>query len=141
MIKAPDYETYRKIHKALDFIASGKADGLEAGRHELGDGIYVNVSEMETRETGVFESHHRYIDIHYPITGGERIITADEAALSVTKEYDDDADYMLGELRGGDEFTVRAGQPFVVMPGEAHIPGLCVGKPEKIKKAVAKIPV
>ncbi len=139
MITKPTTETYIRIHRAMEYIYSGAIDGLENGRHDLEDGIYVNVSDIELKDEGVFESHHDYIDIHYPITGPERIITADEAALAVTKEYDAGADYMLGTADGGETFVVRAKQPFVVMPGEAHIPCLTAGGPAKIKKAVVKI--
>ena len=139
MIKTPDFETYQRLHRAFEYIASGAIDSLENGRHDLEDGIYVNVSDIELKEDGVFESHHKYIDIHYPITGSEKIITADEAALTVTKEYDGDADYMLGTAEGGISYTVKAKQPFVVMPGEAHMPCLKADENAKIKKAVVKI--
>ena len=140
MIKTPDFDTYQRIHRAMEYISSGAIDALGPGRHDLGGGMYVNVSEIELKDDGVFESHHKYIDIHYPITGCEKIITADEASLSVTNEYDAEADYMLGTAEGGVTYTIRPKQPFVVMPGEAHIPCLKAGDDAKIMKAVIKIP-
>ena len=139
MINAPTYETYKRLRRAMEYIFSGAIDGLDCGRHDLEDGIYVNVSEIGLKDDGVFESHHKYIDIHYPLTGCEKIIVAAEEELKVTKEYDEDADYMLGTSDGGESFTVRPKQPFVVMPGEAHVPCLRADENTKIKKAVVKI--
>ena len=135
-----NYETYQRIHKALDLIAAGKLDGLEPGRHDLDEGIYVNIMEIETKDSGVFESHHQYADIHYPITGPEQIELADEAGMTVTEAYDAEKDCVFGNA-AGERYLIRPKQPFVVMPGEAHVPGLRDGEKRKIRKAVVKVPV
>ena len=136
----PSFETYQRIHQALEIIGSGAIDLFDCGRHELTDEIYVNVMEYETKETGVFESHHRYIDIHYLIQGTERIEIADENKLDITTRYDEDGDYMLGN-GSGTQYTIREKAPFVVMPGEAHLPGLKLGECTQVKKAVIKVPL
>ncbi len=132
------FDTYRRIHKALDLIVSGALDGLDAGRHDLDEGIYVNIMEFETKDSGVFESHHQYVDIHYPITGSEQIELADEAEIAVTEAYDAEKDCVFGTATG-ERYVIRPKQPFVVMPGEAHVPGLRDGETRKIRKAVVKV--
>ena len=136
----PLFETYQRIHQALEIIGSGKIDQLDCGRHELTDEIYVNVMEYETKEVGVFESHHRYIDIHYLIRGTERIEIADEDKLDITVSYDENEDYVLGNASGV-QYTIKEKAPFVVMPGEAHMPGLKLGECAQVKKAVIKVPL
>lgn len=132
------FNTYRRIHKALSLIESGALDELSLGRHDLDEGIYVNVMEIETKASGVFESHHQYADIHYPISGPEQIELADEAEMAVTEAYDAKKDCVFGTA-AGERYVIRPKQPFVVMPGEAHVPGLRDGDTRKLRKAVVKV--
>ncbi len=134
------FDTYRRIHKALDLIASGAVDELEPGHYDLDEGIYVNVMEIETKDSGIFESHHQYADIHYPMIGSEQIELADEAGMAVTEAYDAEKDCVFGTA-AGERYVIRTKQPFVVMPGEAHVPGLRDGECRKVRKAVVKVPV
>ena len=136
----PSFETYQRVHQALEIVASGKIDHLDCGRHELTEEIYVNVMEYETKEAGVFEAHHRYIDIHYLIHGTERIEIANESKLDITVPYDENEDYVLGTA-SGEQYTIKEKVPFVVMPGEAHRPGLKLGECAQVKKAVLKVPL
>lgn len=139
-ITAPSYETYQRIHRAMGYIYAGRLDQLEKGRHELDDEIYVNVMEYETKEEGIFESHHKVIDIHYIIEGEEKIEVAPEDQLEITQTYLEDGDYLLGHAKG-EAYTLQKKQSMVVMPGEAHLPGLKVKEPVHVRKAVVKVPV
>ena len=131
------FNTYRRIHKALALIESGALDELSPGRHDLDEGIYVNVMEIETKVSGVFESHHQYVDIHYPITGAEEIELADEESMVITEAYDAEKDCVFGTA-AGERYVIQEKRPFVVMPGEAHVPGLGDGG-KRIRKAVVKV--
>ena len=137
---SPSFETYQRIHQAIQLLESGTVDNLNLGRHDLTEDIYVNVMEYETKENGFFESHHKYIDIHYLISGAEQIEIADENFLEVTSEYDDGGDYILGTA-AGTRYTLKEKRPFVVMPGEAHLPGLKQGECIRVKKAVVKVSI
>ena len=132
------YEILVKLHKALDIIESGTLDNLYVGHYDLFDGVYVYIMEYKKKEKGIFESHHDYIDIHYPIIGSEKIELLEEEKLKVTEEYNKEKDCMFGKGKG-ETFLVREKQPFVVVPYEAHIPGLKDEKIGKVKKAVVKV--
>ena len=134
------YETLERIHRAWELIYSGELDTLDCGHYEYGDGIFVNVTEYETKERGVFEAHRKYIDVQYIVSGEEYIAAAPAESLRVTQEYDEAGDFLLGEGEGISHL-LRSGQAIVLMPEEAHMPCLCVGKPSRVKKAVVKIPV
>lgn len=134
------YETLIKLHKALDIIESGKLDNLFVGHYDLFDGVYVNIMKYETKDKGIFESHHDYIDIHYPIEGTEKIEITEEDKLEITEPYDNTKDCVFGNGKG-EVFLIREKQPFVVLPGEAHIPGLKDKDFGRVKKAVVKVPV
>ena len=137
---ALSYEMLMKLHKALDIIESGTLDNLYVGHYDLFDGVYVNIMKYETKEEGVFESHHEYIDVHYPIEGSEMIELLEEDKLKITEPYDKSKDCVFGKGKG-ESFLVREKQAFIVMPGEAHIPGLKDNEIGKVKKAVVKVPI
>lgn len=129
-----------RIRQALDFIYSGKIDTLPVGHHDLIDDIYVNVMEYETKEPEglLFEAHRKYIDIHYIISGEESIEIADVNSIAETKPYDDAADSVLGHASG---YRVNLSEKSccVLMPEEAHLPGLVFNEVAKVKKAVIKL--
>lgn len=134
----PDYTTYERLQKAIDFINSGEVFDLPFGRTDLDEGIYVNVMELETRKENLFEAHKRYIDIHCILEGEEAIEIANVSSLEVTQPYSEERDIALGTAQGT-RHIIRKGQYCITMPQEAHSPGLCVTNPMKIKKAVFKV--
>lgn len=135
----PDYSTYQRLHTAIDFINSGEVFDLPFGRTVLGEGIYVNVMELETKKENLFEAHRRYIDIHCILEGEEAVEIANIASLEVTQPYDEERDIVLGTSHGTRHVIKKKGQYCITMPQEAHSPGLCAASPMKIKKAVFKV--
>ncbi len=134
----PDYSTYLRLHKAIDFINSGKVFDLPFGRTDLDEDIYINVMELETKQENLFEAHKKYIDIHCILEGEEAVETADISTLDVTQPYNQEKDIALGTAHGI-RHIIQKGQYCITMPQEAHSPGLCVTEPRKIKKAVFKV--
>ena len=137
---AIEYGTLERLHRVWDRIYAGEADGLAPGRHEMEDGIYANVSEYTTKESGIFEAHRRYIDVQYVVSGEEIVETAPVESLRLTRAYDLEADILFGTGEGTPH-VLRAGQAIVLLPEEAHRPGLCTDKPGTVKKVVFKVPV
>ena len=72
-----DFDTLKRVQDAVALIRSGKLDTLAPGRHELPDGAYVNVFGYQTKESGIYEAHRKYIDIHYVLEGSEIIMVAE----------------------------------------------------------------
>ena len=134
-----EFDTLNRLQEAVAYLREGKADKLSCGRHELFDGVYANVSQYQTQEDGVFEAHRKYIDVHYMIGGAERIEVADIRRLRVTKEYDEQADCVLGHAEGK-AYTLQQGQFMVLFPEEAHRPGLRIERTCDVKKVVLKVP-
>ena len=135
-----NYDTLKRVQEAVARIRSGELDRLDCGRHDLSDGMYVNVFRYTTKENGVFEAHRKYIDIHYVLEGSEIIEVTDVDTLSVTQAYDEKADALLG-TGAGDRYPLAKGQFMVVFPEEAHLPGLTADSVSEVKKAVVKVPV
>ncbi len=135
----PDYSTFSRIHRAIDYLNSHDISTLPDGKTVIDDDIYINVMEADTKIENIFEAHREYIDIHYIIEGEEKILTAPVEKMTVTREYSPESDSILGTADTADEHVIRKGQYCITMPGEAHSPCRSVTAPRHIRKAVFKV--
>jgi len=88
------------------------------------------------RESGVFESHRRYIDVHIVLSGIDNIFLTDSDYASLIKEYDVENDFTLFK---GDEYgslQLKNGMFCKIFPNELHASQLN----KNSKKLVIKIP-
>lgn len=127
--------------KAFAYLKNTDLKTLSNGRHVIdGDNVYAIVTEAPTKDYDktAFESHHRYIDLQYVITGEENMAKAPLASVTVNKNYDEAADiaYYTGE---GKIYTVPAGTFMLFFPTEAHRPNITPGGNKVVKKIVIKI--
>ena len=108
-----------------------------------GDNIFINLGEYVNKNVDecLFESHKKYIDIQYVVTGEEYIDLCDQEILKATDDRLDTDDIAFFE--NTDKFSradLTEGIFVVIFPGEAHKPCIAPdGKGVKVKKAVAKI--
>lgn len=118
---------------------------LACGHYELADGDYVNIMEYTTkpRTQGTYESHEAYADIQLVVQGAELLEVARADALEVTSPYDSPNDCTLyGGASEGEQFSMAPGRWCLVMPCDAHMPGIAVNDtPAPVKKAVFKVRV
>lgn len=138
--------TYAKDLPALnaiaDFIDAHPLQALDRGRHDLADGIYVNVSDAALKSGGSYESHRRYLDLQTVIEGREAM---DYLPLNVTVpagEYSPENDFQLHTApeEGLIRLAMVPGMFAVFFPQDAHRP--CQGEPgSTVRKAVFKIPI
>lgn len=120
--------------------------GLETGRHDITDDIYMNVMAPETSapESKQAELHRQYIDLQVLICGVECIeYGVNYPDLSLYTEYDDKDDYQLTPDIPNKSVVILKPKMFAVFfPYEAHKPCCYVeGKIASLKKLVVKIPV
>ena len=104
--------------------------------------MYATVAQDKTRapETAQFESHRKYIDLHYLIRGKEMIGSAAAASLRQVKSYARENDAALYERPGKYRRLILTPGEFVVFfPGQAHMPGCYTIRSEEIKKVVVKV--
>jgi YhcH/YjgK/YiaL family protein len=129
-----------RIKHAFNYIQLTDLMTLDAGRYELeGQSLYVIVQEYNSKpkDQGRWEAHRRYVDLQYIIRGTEQIGYAHLGRLS-PGEYDAAKDFL--PLSGqGDFLTLHAGDFMLLMPEDAHMPGVAVVGPGPVKKAVVKI--
>ncbi len=128
------------IESIVEFIKNNHMTTLSSGRHDITDGVYVNVFEYDTKENAdnVFEIHKEYVDIHYAITNGERVLLADKFD-TVTTPYQADGDYSLGTAENYTEVELKDDVVCLCLPDELHKAGVVLDAVAKVKKAVFKI--
>ncbi len=130
----------RRVERALEEIASGRADRLPDGRTNIdSDALYVNVFDSRpSKEAKVWEAHRRYIDVQYIISGGEDIGLAPLETLEPSGDYDAQNDVIVGSAQG-ELRHVAAGEYLVIRPDTAHCPGIFDGEHREGRKAVFKV--
>ena len=99
------------------------------------------IQQYDTKplEQGRWEAHRRYMDLQVVMQGIEKIGVADIEHLE-QGEYDANRDF-LPLFGQGDFLTLQAGDFVLLMPEDAHMPGMAVSSPSPVWKIVIKIMV
>jgi YhcH/YjgK/YiaL family protein len=101
--------------------------------------MYILIEEYETmpKEQGRWESHRKYADIQYMISGQERMGYSTIEGMNLVERHEEkDHFYLEG---AGDLLLVKQGSFAIFLPEEAHMPQIYESTPQSIKKAVVKI--
>ncbi len=134
-----------KFKKGYDFLMRDDLATLQPGKIDLGDGIAVLVQEYTSKklEDGKFETHDRFFDIQYIVSGEEMFGIVNRKGLEESIPYNPEKDITFyKEPAACGYLFLRAGDLAVVAPEDAHKPSLAVnGKQTAVKKLVIKIPV
>lgn len=133
----------RNLDRAVDYLLENDLGGLPLGRTEIdGDRVFLQVMEAETHELTAesYEVHRDYMDIQIDIEGCEVIGTA-LGGVSLIGEYKPDFQRAAAPDGNGCSCVMGPGRFIICMAGEAHAPGGCLEKPERIKKCVVKVAV
>ena len=137
------YEHKELWNKAFAFMKNTDFANLPLGRTELGDKMYVTVSEYfpKDRETTLFEAHQINIDIHYVVSGREAIDVAPLKNMTVTQPYNTQNDVMFGTVPTFSELKSSPDRLFIVFPSDAHRPSMIIENDSTfIRKIVVKFP-
>ena len=130
-----------KFKTAFDFLKSTDFTLLEDGKIELdGENIFAIVQTYKTKNTedAKWESHRKYVDIQYMISGAENMGFVLNDYLEITDEYnsEDDIEFLKGL---GDFVQVNEGEFTIFFPDDAHMPGIKIKENEEIRKVVVKV--
>jgi YhcH/YjgK/YiaL family protein len=129
--------------EAFECLTNTRFETAAPGRYELKGDMYYTVQNYETKpeSKGFFETHRRYIDLQYVISGKERHDYANSSTLKVRDPYNAEKDLVVYDGKGC-TFIVNQGFFVIYFPEDAHMPNLQAGgNPEKMIKVVVKIPV
>ncbi|MEP7134735.1 MAG: YhcH/YjgK/YiaL family protein [Chloroflexota bacterium] len=136
------YTVHARFKQAFDYIDQMDVNAIPVGRYEIdGDKLFALVQEYNTKlkEQGFWEAHRRYIDLQYIVQGVERLGHANLSRLQ-QGEYDTTKDF-LPLFGDGDSVTLHSGSFVLLMPEDAHMPGMAIGSPAPVRKIVVKIAV
>ena len=130
---------------AFEFLDKKTLADVPVGKHAIeGEQIYALVQKLPSRaaETAQFESHRKYIDVHYVVSGQETSGSAPAGDLKLAVPYDESKDVMLYNVpQQYAKIEVRPGQFVIYRPGQAHLPNCHLQGPHDLHKVVIKVHV
>ena len=133
-----------RIAAGLDYLAKFDPQ-TPVGRHLIdGEDLFAMVQRYDTAPGTEkrFESHLRYIDIQYLVSGRERMLHAPADTLEVETPYNDEKDVAFyRDPAASSSFLVLPGQYAIFFPADGHKPGCMAGGREAVRKVVLKVRV
>lgn len=136
------YQHIPLLYEALCFLDTISREELPPdGVVLIKNRLFCTPVSLTTRQEcqGTFEAHRKYTDLHYIISGVERIATADIRTLSVTSVYDPENDVEFLEGIADSYCDIKPGQFMVCFPSDAHKPAIMQDQPADVRKIVFKI--
>lgn len=126
------------------FLKTSDLKNMPDGRTDLDDdSLFVTISEYTSKDKDQtrYESHRKYIDIQYVISGKELMGIAPLDSVKVTQPYNEAGDIAYYNYDGGDYRLATPANFLIFFPENAHRPSLKAGDNEPVKKIVAKMMV
>ncbi len=133
----------KNLSLAFDFLHRADLQTLAAGRYELaGDDAFALVQDYTTKPAtdAKWESHRKYLDVQFIVSGIESMGYGYIDGFTVTKDYDEAADFLLYAGKGN-ELTMTPGTFAILYPHDVHRPTVAVGEPSAVRKVVVKVRV
>lgn len=129
----------------FDFLENS-LDTLTAnlGAINLSDDVFYSVATYNTKlqDDLKYESHKKYIDLQYVMSGKEYIgLIFDRSRLDIVEPYIEDKDYELYASTCGDKILADSSKFFLFFLEDNHMPCIQVDGSEEVKKLVIKIKI
>ncbi len=115
------FEDY--LHEALELLRAKDYSEMESGRYEVNDHLFFMVQKYTTKaQTDArFESHRRYADLQYVVSGEETLWVCSTSDMSALSAFDVEKD--VGKYRDADPHVVlklTPGTYALFMPNDCH---------------------
>jgi YhcH/YjgK/YiaL family protein len=112
---------------------------------EITSDIFAIEQSYDTQKSEelLFESHIKYVDVQFLISGEEVIEVIHTDLLEVDSEYNEDGDYSLYKTTSNSsKIIMQRGDLSVFFPKDGHMPGVQYGiESNVVHKTVVKIPL
>lgn len=137
------YNLSENLKRGLGWLESTDLNNIIDGRYEIdGDNVYASVQTYETKTAANYESHRKYIDIQYIISGKEKIGVTDICNCTTCIEYDIERDLEFYNINCNEEYIELTEETFAIFyPHDAHKPSIAIDTPTTVKKIVVKVAV
>ncbi|TLV10701.1 DUF386 domain-containing protein [Klebsiella indica] len=134
------------IEKGLDFLRTTDFHNLSPGVIEIDGGkMYAQLIELTTCDSqqNQPEVHRRYLDIHYLLSGAERIgVVSDNGHNEIAASYLEDRDIIFYQQVQNEFFLeMIPGNYAILFPQDVHRPACNKTSNTLIRKVVVKIAV
>lgn len=134
------------LQKSLDFLIHLDLQNLSPGKIEIdGNKVFAEVVDTTThlKEESKPESHQKYIDIHYLVSGKEYIGTViDTKNNPIYKPFVPGKDIQFYDHVKHETFVeLFPGSYVILFPQDIHRPCCCLTDPVSIRKIIVKIAV
>jgi len=131
------------LYEGIEFILKQFTENMQDGRYEInGSDVYAMVQSYHTENSKnkKMESHRRYIDIQYIVSGRELIEWVPVSGLYPAGQYSEEKDVVFyDDCEEASSLILAPGFFAVFYPHDAHRPGCVVDKPESVRKIVIKV--
>ena len=139
---AKQYQANKMLwDKAFTYLRETDFANLKPGRYAIdGENLFAIVSEGFTKDLDktMWEAHKNYQDIHFVISGKEKIGITPVASASISQEYDSTKDIAFYTSKGK-YYLSDTNNFFIVFTQDAHRPGVKAEGSDTVKKVVIKI--
>lgn len=129
-----------RLLRGLELLRTADFSSLEDRSYEVeGKDLFFSLQSYETKPANPTpEAHRDYIDIQFLVEGAEKIGVAPLEAMTEEAEGHPDRDiwFYHGPV---DEITLTGDRFAVFFPGDAHAPGIALGRPAPCRKCVVKV--
>ncbi len=139
---APNAGLAKRLKAGFDYLLQTDLTAVAPGTVKIdGDQVFAMHQEYNTKllAQGFWESHRKYIDIQYVVSGVEHMGFANLQQLT-NGEYDANKDFIMHE-GSGSFVLLPAGMFTLLFPADAHMPQIAVESPLPVKKVVVKVAV
>lgn len=137
------YNLSNNLKKGLIWLENTDLVNLSDGRYEIdGNKIYASIQTYNTKVDANYESHRKYIDIQYLVSGEEKIGVTDLCNCKTCIEYDPERDLEFYNINCQEEYIkLEKGQFVILYPHDAHKPSISINTASIVKKVVVKVAI
>ncbi|MFC6289426.1 YhcH/YjgK/YiaL family protein [Levilactobacillus angrenensis] len=138
-----DAQDYQRLQEAVDFLKQTDLTKTPLGRsHQDGDRFYVQTLEYETEsiENFDFEIHQHRLDLHYIVSGEERIDVSPDTNFVGLSPYNPDRDLQYVQRPANfNQVLLHQGDFVLIGMHEPHRTNGFIDQPTHVRKIVLKL--
>ena len=133
------------IYEGLMFLKNADPE-ISKRVYQVNPRVKAIVSEYETKRVNEYgyEAHKRFIDIQCVLKGEEKVACLPIERLKETKPYSEeiDAAFYTADINHQHSYlSLLPGYFAIFFPQDGHMPQLCDGNPNWVKKIVVKVQI
>ncbi|TGD18460.1 YhcH/YjgK/YiaL family protein [Levilactobacillus suantsaiihabitans] len=138
-----DAQDYQRLQEAVNFLQQTDLTKTPLGRsHQDGERFYVQTLEYETEsiENFDFEIHQHRLDLHYIVSGEERIDVSPDTNFVGLSPYNPDRDLQYVQRPATfNQVLLHQGDFVLIGMHEPHRTNGLIDQPTHVRKIVLKL--